>query len=290
MEMRMTTNLETALPAEIGFNFEELKAELTERLHHYNSLVVTEDAIKEAKVDLANLRKLKDAIETRRKEVKQQCLAPYNAFEKQVKELTALIDEPVAAINGQVKAYEELEKAKKLEDIAAAYEELVPVNFQEIIPLKRILDPKWLNKGTTMKSIGEDISQIANRTKIDMLYIESATEPEHLTAVRSKYIETLNIDAALDHRDKLVATAEAFKRQEEAIAQRTAQRMERDSYEVRPDKNPPVAVQEPVKECATIPSGPQKLYSLRLEFQLTMDQANNLKRFLAENNINYTKI
>ena len=280
MEMRMTTNLETALPAEIGFNFEELKAELTERLHHYNSLVVTEDAIKEAKVDLANLRKLKDAIETRRKEVKQQCLAPYNAFEKQVKELTALIDEPVAAINGQVKAYEELEKAKKLEAIAAAYEELVPVNFQEIIPLKRILDPKWLNKGTTMKSIGEAISQIANRTKIDMLYIESATEPEHLTAVRSKYIETLNIDAALDHRDRLVATAQAFQQRE---AQRAALRPQA-------EEKPPVAVQEPVKECATIPSGPQKLYSLRLEFQLTMDQANNLKRFLAENNINYTKI
>lgn len=280
MEMRMTTNLETELPAEIGFNFEELKAELTERLHHYKSLVVTEDAIKEAKVDLANLRKLKDAIETRRKEVKQQCLAPYNAFEKQVKELTALIDEPVAAINGQVKAYEELEKAKKLEDIAAAYEELVPVDFQEIIPLKRILDPKWLNKGTTMKSISEAISQIANRTKIDMLYIESTTEPEHLTAVRSKYIETLNIDAALDHRDRLVATAQAFQQRE---AQRAA-------LQHRAEEKPPVAAQEPVREHTTIPSSPQKLYSLRLEFQLTMDQANDLKSFLAENNINYTKI
>lgn len=282
MEMRMTTDLETALPAEIGFNFDELKVELTERLHHYNTLVVTEEAIKEAKADLANLRKLKDALDSRRKEVKRKCLEPYNAFEAQVKELTALIDKPVAAINGQVKAFEELEKAKKLEKIAAAYEELVPEAHREIIPLKRILDQKWLNKGTTMKSICEAIATIANRTNIDMCYIESATAPEHLTAVRTKYIETLNIDAALDHRDKLLAAEQAFKHREEATAQRTAQRMERDRYEFIPEKNPPVAVQEPAAE--------EKIYLLRLQFQLTMDQANALKQFLTANHINYEKI
>ena len=280
MEMRMTTDLETALPAEIVFNFEELKSELTERLHHYNTLVVTEDAIKDAKTDLANLRKLKDAIETRRKDVKRQCMEPYNAFEARVKELTALIDAPVAAINGQIKTFEEQEKEKKRAEIAAAYEELVPEEYHDIIPLNRILDPKWLNKGTTMKSISEAISQIANRTKIDMLYIESATEPEHLTAVRSRYIETLNIEAALDHRDRLVATKQAFQQRE---AQRAA-------LQTQAEEKPPVAVQEPVRECAAKQSSPEKLYSLRLEFHLTMDQANELKQFLAAKNINYTKI
>lgn len=280
MEMRMTTDLETALPAEIGFNFEELKSELTERLHHYNTLVVTEDAIKDAKTDLANLRKLKDAIETRRKEVKRQCMEPYNTFEARVKELTSLIDAPVAAINGQIKTFEEQEKEKKRAEIAAAYEELVPEEYHDIIPLNRILDPKWLNKGTTMKSISEAISQIANRTKIDMLYIESATEPEHLTAVRSRYIETLNIEAALDHRDRLVATKQAFQQRE---AQRAA-------LQTQAEEKPPVAVQEPVRECAAKQSSLEKLYSLRLEFHLTMDQANELKQFLAAKNINYTKI
>ena len=32
MEFVMSTDLNTALPKEIGFNFEELKAELSERL------------------------------------------------------------------------------------------------------------------------------------------------------------------------------------------------------------------------------------------------------------------
>lgn len=280
MEMRMTTDLQATLPAEISFNFDELQVELTERLHHYNNLVVTEDAIKEAKTDLANLRKLKDAIETRRKEVKQQCMAPYNAFERRVKELTALIDAPVAAINGQIKVFDEQEKAKKHSDIAAAYGELVPEEVQDIIPLNRILDPKWLNKGTSMKSIRESIATIANRTKIDICYIESATAPEHLTAVRAKYIETLNIDAALDHRDALIATEQAF-------AQREA---ERATYQPPVEKPAPAAIQEPARAAEPRHDKEEKLYLLRLQFQLTMQQANALKQFLANNNIGYEKI
>lgn len=280
LEMKMTTDLQAALPAEIGFNFDELKIELTERLHHYNTLVVTEDAIQDAKNDRAALRKLRDAIDTRRKEVKKQCEQPYKVFEAKVKELTALIDAPIAAIDGQVKNFEEQEKEKKREEIAMAYGELVPEGVQDIIPLNRILDPKWLNKGTTMKSIREAISVIANRTKIDVLYLESAVAPEHLTAVRAKYIETLNIDAALDHRDKLVE-AEAVFRQREA---------QRAAAQHQAEEKPPVAVQEPAREPAPQPAREEKLYALRLEFHLTMDQANALKSFLAANNINYMKI
>ena len=279
MEMRMTTDLETALPAEIGFNFDELKTELTERLNYYNNLVVTEDAIKEAKGDLAKLRKLKEAIDTRRKEVKRQCMAPYNAFEAQVKELTALIDAPVSAINGQIKAFDEMEKAKKFDEIAAAYTELVPEEYQDIIPLGRFLDPRWLNKSTTMKSIREAISAIANRTKVEMLYIESATEPQHLTAVRAKYIETLNMDAALDHRDKLIATEQAFAQRE----------TERASYQQPVEKPAPVAAQEPVTE-APQQEHLEQIYLLRLEFQLSKTQATALKDFLVRHNINHRKI
>ena len=277
MEMIMTTDLETALPAEIGFNFEELKQELTERLHHYNTLVVTEDAIKEAKEDLAKLRKLKEAIETRRKEVKRQCMAPYNAFEAQVKELTVLIDAPVASINGQIKAFDEQEKAKKRSEIEATYYELVPEEFRDIIPLERILDPSWLNKGTTMKSIQEAINTKMQRVNVDMTLLDMV-DPKHLPAVRAKYIETLDITAALEHRDKLEAAEAAFQQRE---AQRT-------TYHQPVEKAAPVAAKEPVREAPR--QYEETIYLLRLEFQLSMDQANKLKQFLLENHINHRKI
>ena len=278
MEFIMQTDMQKAIPAVIDFNFEELKEEISNRLAYYNALVVTEDAIKEAKTDLANLRKLREAIETRRKEVKKQCMAPYNAFEAQVKELTALIDAPVATINGQIKAFDEQEKAKKSEEIAAAYDELVQETMQEIIPLNRILDPKWLNKGTTMKSIREAISVIANRTRIDILYMESTVKPEHLTAVRAKYIETLDLDAAMDHRNELVAAETAFQQREE-------QRM---MYQPPVEENASVATQEPRREAPR--QEEETIYLLRLEFQLSLDEANKLKKFLVDNHINYRKI
>ena len=103
MEFIMSTDLTTALPKEIGFNFEELKAELAEKLDYYNNLVVTEDTIKEGKAEKAKLNKLREAVESKRKEIKKECMAPYTDFEAKVKELVAMIDAPVAAIDGQLK-------------------------------------------------------------------------------------------------------------------------------------------------------------------------------------------
>ena len=294
LEMRMTTDLATAIPAEIGFNFEELEAELQRQLDHYNHLVVTEDAIKDAKDDRANLRKLREAIETRRKEVKKQCEAPYKAFEEKVKRLTALIDAPIAAIDGQVKTFEEREREQKRCEIEAAYAELVPENIREIIPLERIMDKKWLNKGTTMKSIREDIDARVKRTNVDMTLIDGVN-PKYMAAVRQKYVETLDIITAMNYQDELMAAEERFRQQEEARAERAAQAAARAGQVPRAENKPPVAVQQPVREPTPAPAPlhrtEEKRYLLRLEFpHLTRGQADALKEFLSANNIDYVNI
>lgn len=283
LELKMTTDLATAIPAEIGFNFEELEAELQRRLDHYNHLVVTEDAVKEAKEDLANLRKLREALETRRKDVKKQCEVPYKAFEAKEKRLIALIDAPISAINGQVKKFEDLEREQKRSEIEAAYGELVPEEIREIIPLNRILDPKWLNKGTTMKSIREGIETRVKRTNVDMALIDGV-QPQYMTAVRAKYIATLDIESAMNERDKMMAAEQAFQQRE---AQRKAS---------RPPvaEKPPVAAQEPARpryeEPIPKPRVEEKLHDMTLAFRITQSQATALKQFLEANHIQYKRI
>lgn len=280
LELRMTTDLATAIPAEIGFNFEELEAELQKQLHHYNTLVVTEETVKEGKEDRANLRKLREAIETRRKEVRKQCEAPYKAFEAKVKRLTALIDAPIAAIDSQVKTFEEREREQKRSEIAAAYDDLVPEDIRDIIPLERIMDNRWLNKGTSTKSIREDIEIIGKRTKVDITFIEAAVDPMYLTAVRAEYIKTLDVNRAMDHHADLKAAEERFRNHEEARQQRTVQISA-------------MASQEPVRQPAPapIPRAEGKRYLLRLEFPtITRGQADVLKEFLKANNIEYINI
>ena len=51
MELRVN---EVAIPEKIDFNYEELKAELTSKVSFYETLVYTDDQIKDAKADKAD--------------------------------------------------------------------------------------------------------------------------------------------------------------------------------------------------------------------------------------------
>lgn len=280
MEFVMSTDLNTALPKVIGFNFDELKAELTARLDYYNSLVVTEETIKEGKAERAKLSKLRDAVEAKRKEVKREYMAPYTDFESKVKELVDIIDAPIAAIDGQLKAFDDLRREEKRAEIQKTYAALVPAEMQTILPLERIFDPKWLNATVKIKAVEAELAAMVQQTEDDLQVLDMV-EPEFAAAVRARYMETLSIGTALRYKQTLVAAAEAAKRRAEAMAAPAA----------APAQDP-----EPVQEAPSAPSEPEfveepvKLYRLRLEFRLTQDQANALKHFLEASNIDYMKI
>lgn len=284
LELRMTTDMQAATPAEIGFNFEELKAELAERLDHYNGLVVTEDGIKDAKADRAKLNKLRTAIDTRRKDIKKEYLRPYNEFESKVKEITLLIDRPIRAIDTQLADFEERRKEAKLAQIEDLYHEAVPEDLQGIIPLQRILDQRWLNATTAMAKVEEGIHAWVQRVNADLLALDTV-EPEYQAAVREKYISTLDVTAAIKHRDALKAAQAAFEARE---AERIAQEEKRAAEAAQKPQEAPQP-QEPRVTEITEPE-PEKLYSLRLEFSLTRGQALALRNFLDNENIKYKKI
>lgn len=216
MEFIISTDLTTALPKEIGFNFEELKAELAEKLDYYNNLVVTEDTIKEGKAEKAKLNKLREAVESKRKEIKKECMAPYTDFEAKVKELVAMIDAPVAAIDGQLKVFEEQRREEKRKAIETVYDEIVPDEIKAIMPLDRIFDQRWLNTTFKTEAVGEAIGNLADKIDDDLTVLDTI-EPEFSTAVRAKYMETLDIGAALRHKKALQDAAEAAKKREASI-------------------------------------------------------------------------
>lgn len=286
LELRVDTDLQAALPAEIGFNFEELKTELAERLDHYNNLIVTEDGIKEAKDDRAKLNKLRTAIDTRRKEIKKEYVKPYNEFEAKIKELTALIDEPIKAIDTQLEGYEERRKEAKRKKIEEAYEEIIPEEFKSIITLSRILDESWLNKTATMKKVREDMQGIAKRTTTDMRVIDGVEE-EHRIAVKARYISTLDIEAAMRELDRLKEAQEAFRAREEEKRRREeamiAEREKR-AAEAKSEPQTQANMPEPEKD----PEEPT--YILRLEFKVTKMQAKALRTCIDINDIKYRKI
>ena len=62
-------------------NFEELKQTLTQQLKVYENIVYTADGLKAAKADKAALNKLKKAIDSRRKEIKEIYMQPYTILD-----------------------------------------------------------------------------------------------------------------------------------------------------------------------------------------------------------------
>lgn len=195
MELRINT---WKSPEVIDFNFEELKEEITTKSALYKNMVYTDETIKDAKSDRALLNKFKTALEDKRKEVKKQCLEPYNQFEKQIKELVAIIDEPVKLIGEQITEFEDREKAEKHEQIIELFNK---AGFQSFVTLEQIYDPKWLNKSVSLKSIEEELTNTVYRIGHDVTTINSLKE--YSFEALEHYKKTLDLASAIAEGQRL---------------------------------------------------------------------------------------
>lgn len=229
MELRINT---WKSPEVIDFNFEELKEEITNKSALYKNMVYTDETIKDAKSDRALLNKFKTALEDKRKEVKKQCLEPYNQFEKQIKELVAIIDEPVKLIGEQITEFEDREKAEKHEQIIELFNK---AGFQSFVTLEQIYDPKWLNKSVSLKSIEEELTNTVYRIGHDVTTINSLKE--YSFEALEHYKKTLDLASAiaegqrladiqkrkLEHEAEVKAREELAKKQAEERAKAEAE-------------------------------------------------------------------
>lgn len=284
MEFVMGNSLE-ALPKTIDFNFEELKTQLASSLELYTGLVVTEDGIKSAKEDRAKLNKLREALETKRKEVKKECMAPYTDFEGKVKELVGLIDKPIAAIDAQLKTYEEQRRADKRADILAIYEETVG-ELRALLPFEKLWQDGWYNTGVSMKKIREAIVAAEAKAASD-LEVLATVESEFAEAVKIKYLEHLDLNEALLERARLQERAKHLREYEEQRTKAAAnlpeeQRMEAASRGAEQSANIP--------EHAAGAEQAETVYRLCFECMVTAAQAKELSDWLKARNISFRRV
>lgn len=96
MELRVN---EVQLPEQITFNYEELKEEIAGKVSHYETLVYTDDQIKEAKADRADLNKFKKALNDERIRREREYMQPFQDFKDKIDEIIAIIDKPIMLID-----------------------------------------------------------------------------------------------------------------------------------------------------------------------------------------------
>lgn len=208
MEFKIYNPDENSFIQAIKWNNEEIKAELKEKLELYKNLIYTDEQISEAKADRAKLNKFVTALEDKRKEIKKVCLAPYEKFEKQVKELVFMINEPIALIDTRVKSFEEEKKNKKLEEIKAYYTGL-DTDFPSF---EQIYNPKWLNASVSMASIKKDIDTRLGEINKELEILENL-EKYPFEAI-FEYKKNLDLSMAMSKANELRQIEEEKRKKE----------------------------------------------------------------------------
>ena len=199
--MELTTvNKTFELPVAIS-NFEELRQAIMPKISFYKSLVVTEDTVKSAKSDRAEFNRLKKAIDDERKKIKACYLMPYQAIEDECRQLIDLIDEPIQAINGQLKAIDEQALQGKKQALEEHFRSENPPDF---IRLEDILPVRWKNKSEKTESLKAEISAKISVIKTDFTYLNNMySDSPHRTAILRKFTETLDKSETLSYAVEL---------------------------------------------------------------------------------------
>lgn len=289
MELKVN---EYQLPEQILFNYEELKAELTEKVQHYETLVYTDDQIKEAKADRATLNKLKKALSDERIRREREYMQPFNEFKSRINEIISIIDKPVAVIDKQIKEYEDTKRQEKLEEIKRLWSEM---EAPDGMTLDKVFNDRMLNSSFNMKHVKQCFIDAIDRFNRDMAVLVNL--PEYSFEAQQVYISTLDLSKAMNEantRSHLAKKKAEYEAEQERLR---AEEAKRAAQIVGPD-----AKAEPVSEMRKAISSIErqayeKAVSVAAEKQwvafqalLSTEDALALKEFFNSRNIEFKAV
>jgi hypothetical protein len=285
MEFTLQTDL-AVLPQAIEFNFDTLKTGLTAQLERYQGLLVTEDTLKEAKTDRAALNSLSKSVNDAKISVKKTYMAPYDMFEKQVKEILAIIEKPASAIDEQIKAFEESERQNKYKAIEHFYKTNIGA-LVDLVSIDAVLNPKWANKTVALTDVTQEMFRAICKAKNDIEIIR-AMRLDFGQQIIDVYLRTQDMSAALAEKTRLEELAAKLKALE--AERKAAAPAAPPPPPTEPEPEVPAQKQGEViqfSSAATAATVPQELEARDFRVYVTPAQKAALARFLKDNGIKY---
>lgn len=262
------------------FNFEDLKKQISVNIEKYRNLVVTEDAIQDAKKTKADLNRFKTMVDNERKRLKNIYLEPYEKIKPQFDELFSLIDEPVKAINTQIQNFETKEKQEKLAEIEKAYKANIGT-LEALVPFSVICKPEWENKANTLKKIEKEMIEAIEKINSDLRVI-SGFRSDFETSLRTEYLKSFNLEAVLNLKQSLEDQAKYIEEQKAIEEQKTLDKaadvLAETMKEEQKNIETALHVVEPIQE---------KTYHQCFWVDATKAQLMALNDFLAANNFEF---
>lgn len=141
--------------------YETLKAQAEQVAQIIREMDVSEETVKEAKKLLADANKSVKTLEDNRISIKKEMLAPYEQFEAQVKEITAIVKEAEQEVRAKVRELEELERDKKEQELRSIWGlRFRPYETKlSFLTFEDWLNPNHLNKTMSIKKSEDDMAQ-----------------------------------------------------------------------------------------------------------------------------------
>lgn len=219
------TALDTVKNTKLTANFDEMEAALTESIAPYEKLIVSEDAITEAKNDRAKINKTKGSIDSYRKLVKGIYTEPLKQFEEKCKTLCAICDRGLQNIDTQLADFEKRRIQDKFYNLKYYYENAAKEN-PEYITIEMALHPKWQNKTTSFEECTKYIDDAISKVDTEIRTIRNL-HSKWETSLLNEYAKSHDLLAALALNEQLTQTAlqeaERKRKMQEEQARREAE-------------------------------------------------------------------
>lgn len=270
-------------------NIDELEKFVAEKLEEYTPENYTGDA-DAAKKDRAVLNTSKKTISSRRIEIIKRAKERFkiDVFELRCKAVEKDLDKAASALDEIVKLKEAEEKRVKKEGIKTFWE----VQNFDLVPLDRVFDERWLNKGAKDKDIFAEIEKIIADIYSGLKTIEQFGFD--VETLKPLYLETLDIGATIErgrtiqeNRARLEKEAEE-RAEREQKAKMQEQQTELAKEEVKAQETAPVVLLAQQVAGVPVDDDPEMTYTLRFKGKRSVLFA--LRQYMIDNKIEYEKL
>nr|DAW60016.1 MAG TPA: Protein of unknown function (DUF1351) [Caudoviricetes sp.] len=292
----MNENLITVqqLPVIVYERLESVGQEIDKRIAalDLDKQLVTEDTKKAVKDTRAMLNKELKDFEEQRKRIKEQVIAPYEAFEKAYNSFIKVKYETADGIlKVKIDEFDKRLKADKEARIRAYFTELCQANNIDFLPFERLCLNIRLNDSD--KSLKDIVNTNIDNVVKSLEFIESLNDPDEYKAeILTDYKQTLDVTTAIRNAQYRKQQREAELQRLEAQKARAEQARlaaEARAKEAAPLQAPEEVVNDPISQPINeAVSAPQEeILHYTLGVSGTRAQLRALRQFLETNNINY---
>lgn len=224
MEFCITSDLQEVRRQVITTNYPTVKKWAESVVEQYENIVVTPDTISAAKADRARLRKAQSGVSDVRKEMRAAALSTCAAEESNCKDLEAVFERGVQALDVQIKAMENAVKEEKRLRLMDYFTKTVG-DMAEWISFDDCFNPKWLNATYAESTAQADMCAAIDRCRADLNAIR-ALGSEFETELLAEYRTARNIGTVLMKNSTLtrLKAEENERKRREAEAAAAAQK------------------------------------------------------------------